>query len=154
METMAKALPPRAATTENPGKLAPNEIPVANEPDLDPDLETAPRILESGLPNPKAMDVWESMELLNPEQFTKHVWYLYRTRPKDHLDPAGKSAHQCLCRNGSLAPLRKPLPSTSLRWPAEHKHWCGANSWVGGFYSRSASRGRLLHSIRGSTTGT
>ena len=39
---MAKARPPRAATTENPGKLAPNEIPVANEPDLDPDLETEP----------------------------------------------------------------------------------------------------------------
>jgi len=38
--------------------------------------------LEDGLPNPKALNVWDYMEALTPEQWTKHIWYIYRTRPK------------------------------------------------------------------------
>jgi hypothetical protein len=53
---------------------APQPQPVEEPPAL-------PRFLDDHFPNPKAMDVWEYMETLTPEQWQEHIGYLYRTNP-------------------------------------------------------------------------
>ncbi|MCI0402686.1 MAG: hypothetical protein L0212_04090 [Acidobacteria bacterium] len=89
------------------------EIPVDAEENGQPEEPQAalPRVLPDGFPNPAAMDPWEYMESLTPEQWTNGdvQVYIYRSYPRT-MRTSGKSAY--------LDVLNRPLPLEEIkeRW--------------------------------------